>query len=172
MSSLWEFIRNHWVFVVMATLCATGAFRLLEKILSSTSRKRPPPDYAFVVKGLETRLKRLEERDKQLEDKDKPVDVSVRKLATQVNAQYKSAGKQANDLSVPANTTYRQLERALHNIRGRLVELETDRPHFLPPSNAVEPAGIGRDVLSVIVFLTPIIAIAAIGIGMAYIVTH
>ena len=134
MSSLWEFIRNHWealgVFVVMAI----GAFRLLGKILSSTSRKRPPPDYAFVVKGLETRLKWLEERDKELEDKDKLVDVSVRKLATQVNAQYKSAGKQANNLSVGPNTTYRQLERALHNIRGRLVELETDRPLSCHPA--------------------------------------
>jgi hypothetical protein len=32
----------------------------------------------------------------------------------------------------------------------------------------VEPAGIGRDVLSVIVFLTAIIAMAAIGIALAY----
>jgi hypothetical protein len=34
----------------------------------------------------------------------------------------------------------------------------------------IEAAGIGRDVLSVIVFLTAIIAIAAIGIAIAYIV--
>jgi len=126
------------VLVVVATLCATGAFRLLGKILFSAFRNRRPPDYAFVVKGLEARLKRLEERENELnetlKDKDKPVDVSS--LARQVNTTCEklAPGKQA--LSEQAPTTYRELEATLREIMGRLVELETNRSHFLPPSTA------------------------------------
>jgi hypothetical protein len=93
MSSLWEFIRDHWLGLVVAATGLWAAIAVLKWVMFKFSKRiwfrafhNRPPTYACIVKGFETRLKRLEDRERELNetlnDKDEPVGASVSTLTT------------------------------------------------------------------------------------------